>query len=184
MLTTDTFLAYAQWSGIATLAFAALAILSFFVNWGMRFRLVGVTGFMAVLTGGLFALSIVPFTRTTIPGAIRFATVYDSGASQAVIAVPLTITVAELDATLQQAANDLFSPGRLSRGESKLTIRARTVLHPEPGVSQPLYLGQIRRSLVVRNDDEMTIELIPDNIAKLPPAPTLEPASESTSQNS
>ncbi|NJO78615.1 MAG: DUF2518 family protein [Cyanobacteria bacterium RM1_2_2] len=178
--TTDTFLTYAQWSGIATLVFAGLAILSFLVKWGIRFRLVGITGFMAVLTVGLFALSIVPFTRTTIPGAIRFSTVYDSGATQVVIAVPPTITVDELDATLQQAANDLFSPGRLSRGEDKITIRARTVLHPEPGVSQPLYLGQIRRSLFVRDDDSMTIELIPDNIAKLPPPP----ASESTSQNS
>jgi hypothetical protein len=174
--TTDDFLTYAQWSGIATLAFAGLAVLSFFIKWGIRFRLVGVTGFMAVLTVGLFALSVVPFTRTTVPGAIRFSTVYDSGATQVVIAVPPTITVDELDATLQQAANDLFSPGRLSRGEDKITIRARTVLHPEPRVSQPLYLGQIRRSLFDRDDDSMTIELIPDNIAKLPPAPT--PASE------
>lgn len=169
--TTADFLTYAQWSGIATLVFAGLTLLSFLVNWGLRFRLVGVTGFMAVLTSGLFALGIVPFTRTTVPGAIRFATVYDSGATQAVISVPPTITVSELDATLQQAANDLFSPGRLSRGQNKLTIRARTVLHPEPGVSQPLYLGQIRRSLVVREDDQMTIELIPDNLAKLPSAP-------------
>jgi hypothetical protein len=184
MLSTDTFLTYAQWSGIATLVFAALAILSFLVKWGIRFRLVGVTGFMAVLTVGLFGLSIVPFTRTTIPGAVRFSTVYDSGATQVVVAVPPTITVEQLDATLQQAASDLFSPGRLSRGEDKLTIRARTVLHPEPGVSQPLYLGQIRRSLFNRDDDAMTIELFPDNIAKLPPAPALEPASDNPSQNS
>jgi hypothetical protein len=183
--TPDNFFTYTQWSGIATLVFAALTILSFLVKWGIRFRLVGVTGFMAVLTSGLFALSIVPFTRTTIPGAIRFATVYDSGATQVVIAVPPTITVSELDATLQQAANDLFSPGRLSRGEDKLIIRARTVLHPEPGVSQPLYLGQIRRSLFVRDDDTMTIELIPDNIAKLPPAPVTDAATaQSTLQDS
>lgn len=171
MPTTDDFLTYTQWSAIATLGLAVLTILSFIVQWGVRFRLVGVTGFMAVLTGGLFALAIVPFTRTTIPGAIRFATVYDSGATQAVISVPPTITVTELDATLRQAANDLFSPGRLSRGEEKLTIRARTVLHPESGISQPLFLGQVRRSLLDRNDDQLIIELIPENLAKLPTAP-------------
>lgn len=177
MFTPDAFLTYTQWAGLATLFFAALTLLSFLVKWGIRFRLVGVTGFMIVLTSGLFALSLVPFTRTVIPGAVRFSTVYDSGAAQAVIAVPPTITATELDATLRQAANDLFSPGRLSRGENLLTIRARTVLHPEPGVSQPLYLGQIRRSLYVRDDDQMMIELNPANIAKLP-----KPAADSVSQ--
>lgn len=171
MPTTADFLLYTQWAGIATLVFAALTLLSFLAKWGLRFRLVGVTGFMLVLTAGLFALSIVPFSRTVIPGAIRFTTVYDSGATEVVITVPPTITASELDATLQQAANDLFSPGRLGRAGDQLTIRARTVLHPESGVSQPLYLGQIRRSLVERNDENMTIELIPGNLAKLPPAP-------------
>lgn len=180
MLTTADFLTYTRWAGIATLAFAALTILSFVVKWGIRFRLVGVTGFMAVLTGGLFALALVPFTRTVIPGAVKFSTIYDTGATQAVIAVPSTITVTELDATLRQAANDLFSPGRLGRGQEKLTIRVRTILHPEPGVSEPVYLGQIRRSLTVREDDEMTIELFPDSLAKLPPTS----AAEVTPQNS
>ncbi len=171
MPTTADFLTYTQWAGIATLAFAGLTALSFLLKWGIRFRLVGVTGFMAVLTGGLFALGLVPFTRTVVPGAIKFSTVYDTGATQAVIAVPPTITESELDATLRQAANDLFSPGRLGRGQDQLTIRARTVLHPEPGVTQPLYLGQIRRSLTIREDDQMVLELFPENIAKLPPQP-------------
>lgn len=181
MLTTADFLTYTQWAGIATLAFAALAILSFVVKWGIRFRLVGVTGFMVVLTCGLFALSLVPFTRTVVPGAVRFSTVYDSGATQVVIAVPPTITATELDATLRQAANDLFSPGRLGRGEDKLTIRARTVLHPQSGISEPLFLGQIRRSLYDRDDDQMVIELMPKNLAKLP-SPTS--VSDTASQNS
>lgn len=175
MFTTADFLTFAQWSGIATLVFGALALLSFIVKWGIRFRLVGVTGFMGVLTVGLFALSLVPFTRTVIPGAVRFSTVYDSGATQAVISVPPTIAPTKLEATLRQAANDLFSPGRLGRRDEQLTIRARTVLHPEPGVSQPLYLGQVRRSLLVRDDEQMTIELNSANIAKLP-QPAAEPS--------
>jgi hypothetical protein len=168
MPTTADFLTYTQWAGIATLAFAALTVLSFVLKWGIRFRLVGVTGFMLVLTSGLFALGLVPFTRTVVPGAVKFSTVYDTGATQTVIAVPPTITVSELDATLRQAAYDLFSPGRLGRAQDKLTIRARTVLHPEPGLSEPLFLGQVRRSLTEREDDQMVIELFPENIAKLP----------------
>ncbi|GAB4384254.1 MAG: Ycf51 family protein [Elainellaceae cyanobacterium] len=169
MLTTDNFLTYAQWAGIATLAFGALAGLAFLFRWGIRFRLVGATGFMIVLTVGLFALSLVPFTRTVIPGAVRFSTVFDSGSTQAVIVVPPTITSEQLTATLQQAASDLYSLGRVGRGgEEKLTIRARTILHPEPGVSNPLYLGQVKRSLGMRDDTEMAIELFQENLAKLP----------------
>jgi len=39
MLTTEDFFAYAQWTGIATLVFAAFTILSFLFKWGFRFAL-------------------------------------------------------------------------------------------------------------------------------------------------
>ncbi|MBW4660147.1 MAG: Ycf51 family protein [Drouetiella hepatica Uher 2000/2452] len=170
MLTPAAFQLYAQWVGIATLVLGAIAGLSFLFKWGFRFRLVGITGFSIVLTVGLFALSVVPFTRTVVPGAVRFLTVYDSGADQAVIVVSSTITESELDATLRQAASDLFSVGRLSRGRQQLTIRARAVVHPEPGLTQPLILGQVKRSLFDRKDDQMEIEIFSENLAKLPSA--------------
>ncbi|WP_416673398.1 Ycf51 family protein [Egbenema bharatensis] len=169
MLTTDAFLTYAQWAGITTIAFGLIAVLGFLFKWGIRFRLVGATGFLLVLTAGLFALGIVPFTRTVIPGAVRFTTVFDSGATQAVIVVPPAITESELTATLKQAASDLYSYGRLGgQSNEMLTIRARTIIHPEPGLSQPLYLGQVKRSLVNREDEQMDIEIFQNNLAKLP----------------
>lgn len=171
MPTTANFFTAFQWLGILTLVCGILAGLGFVFQWGIRFRLVGITGFMGVLTGGLFALSLVPLTRTQIPGAVRYVCVYDNGATSAAIAVPPTITESELSATLRQAAVDLFSQGRLSQGEDKLTIRARTIIHPQPGVSQPLHLGQIKRSLFVRNDDQMAIEIYPEKIAQLPEKP-------------
>lgn len=185
MLTTDDFLQYSQWMGIATLVFGAITGLSFLFKWGLRFRLVGATGFMGVLTVGLFALSIVPFTRTVIPGAVRFSTVFDSGSTQAVIVVPAEITESQLDATLRQAASDLFSIGRLGRGgEDQLIVRARAIIHPEPGVSELLYVGQAKRSLSERSDENMTIEIFPASFAKLPkPIDTAE-SSATTSQDS
>ncbi|MBW4466246.1 MAG: Ycf51 family protein [Pegethrix bostrychoides GSE-TBD4-15B] len=184
MFTPASFFTYTQWSGIATLAFAALTLLSFLLGWGIRFRLVGATGLLGVLTAGLFGLSVVPFSRAVVPGAARYSTVYDSGATQVVIAVAPSITAERLEATLRQAASDLFSSGRLSRGESQLTIRARTVLHPEPGLSEPLYLGQVKRSLFDREDAQMVIELRPDSLAKLPPAEQPVAPSEIAPQNS
>jgi hypothetical protein len=162
------FSTYTQWSGILTLVCLFLAIMGFFFQWGIRFRLVGITGFMAVLTVGLFGLGLGLFPRAAIPGAIRYSLVYDNGANQAVVSVPPQITESELTATLRQAANDLFSYGRFGvRGDNKLTIRARTLIHPQEGVSQPLYLGEVKRSLANRDDEEMEIQIFPDKFRQL-----------------
>lgn len=168
MFSTDDFARYTQWSGIATLIFAFITLLGFIFKWGIRFRLAGATGFMLVVTGGLFPLSLTPLTRTVIPGAIRYKLVFDNGSSQAVIATPPQITSEELDATLRQAASDLFSYGRLGTPQdNQLTIRARSIVHPEPGISVPLYLGQVKRSLSSRDDSGMQIDIYKDNLAKL-----------------
>ncbi|MGB3652626.1 MAG: Ycf51 family protein [Rivularia sp. (in: cyanobacteria)] len=169
MFSTDDFARYTQWAGIATLIFAFITFLAFIFKWGIRFRLAGATGFMLVITGGLFPLSLTPLTRTVIPGAIRYKLVFDNGSSQAVIATPPEITPSELDATLRQAASDLFSYGRLgTREENQLTVRARSIVHPEPGLSVPLYLGQVKRSLSNRDDSAMQIDIYENNFAKLP----------------
>jgi hypothetical protein len=168
MLTTADFLTFAQWSGILTLAFGVITVLGFIFKWGIRFRLVGATGFLGVLTGGLFALSLVPFTRTVIPGAIHFSVVYDNGGNQTVIALPQQVTESELEATLRQAASDMFSYGRLGGTDNQMIIRARTIIHPAPGVSKPLFLGQVKRSLATRNDEQMVIDIFPESFAQLP----------------
>jgi hypothetical protein len=168
MLTTTDFLVFTKWSAILTLVCAIAALAAFLFKWGLRFRLVGVTGFMAVLTGGLFALSIVPFSRTVIPDAARFVVVYDNGGPQMVIKVAPDITETKLDATLRQAASDLYSYGRLGGATNQMSIRVRTVIHPQPGISKPLFLGEVKRSLANRDDAEMSINIYSESFAKLP----------------
>jgi hypothetical protein len=169
MPSTTDFLQYTQWCGIATIVFAVLTILAFILQWGFRFRLVGTTGFMLVLTAGLFSLSLVPLTRTVIPGAVKYTLVYDNGSNQTVIATKPEITPTELEATLRQAASNLYSYGRLgTKGNNQLTVRARTIIHPEPGLSIPLYLGQVNRTLVSREDPEMDVQVYLDKFALLP----------------
>ncbi|AFZ55133.1 Ycf51 family protein [Cyanobacterium aponinum UTEX 3222] len=160
------FSTYTLWSVYGTIAFLLLAILGFIFKWGFRFRFVGATGFMAVLTVGLFALSLGLFERVEIPNALRYNLVYDTGTNQAVIAVEEDITKTELEATLQQAAIDLFSYGRTaSNGDDQLTIRARVQIHKE-NITYPLYLGQIRRSLITREDDNPEITIFQDSLRK------------------
>ncbi|HIK45386.1 MAG TPA: Ycf51 family protein [Leptolyngbyaceae cyanobacterium M65_K2018_010] len=154
----------AQWAGIATLALGALAALGFVLSWGIRFRLVGAAGFAAVLTVGLFGLSFEPFTRTVIPGAAPYTTVYDSGASQIVIAVAPEVTPEALEATLRQAASNLFKPYRLGGPGQVATLRARAMVHEPGGISRLLYLGQIQPAPKGSGED-FIVQINPDLLA-------------------
>lgn len=157
----------AQYMGLATVGVGGLMSLGFVLKWGIRFRLFGVTAFMGVLTAGLFALGLTPLTRTLLPDAQRYTLVFDNGGTQAVIRVGEALTQTQLVATLQQAANDLFSYGRLAREDAFLTVRARVLRHPQPGLTEILYLGQARRSLVNRDDTHLILELDRENLARV-----------------
>ena len=87
MTPNSDLLTYTQWMGILTAVIAVITVLAFILKWGFRFRLVGVTSFMGVLTFGIFALSLALYTRAEIPGAVRYTLVYDTGGAQTVIAV-------------------------------------------------------------------------------------------------
>ncbi|MDY6785689.1 MAG: Ycf51 family protein [Cyanobacteriota bacterium] len=160
-------LTYSQWLGILTLVCLVLTVVAFLFKWGIRFRLVGITSFMGVVTGSVFALGVGLFTRTTVPGAVRYALVFDNAADKVTIAIPPTVAKSEVEATLRQAALDLQPYGRSLGSSGQLAIRARTLLHPEPGISQPLYLGEARRSIRSSADNPIAIELFADNLAQL-----------------
>ncbi len=162
-----------KWLGIATVILAVLTILAFVLKWGIRFRAVGVTSFMALITIGVFALDLSLYQRVAIEGAERFTMVYDNGGSEVVIAIqPELINPTSLEATLEQAANDLYSPGRLGGGsDPKMTIRARAIVHPQEGISEPLYVGQVKRSLGSRENANMEIQVDTQAIARLSAQP-------------
>jgi hypothetical protein len=167
-LPTDTY-TYGVWTGYLTIGLIVLTVIAFIAGWNFRFRLIGVTSFMAVITASIFSLYLGFFTHVAIPGAVRYALTYDNGANQAVVAVPPEIEADAIEPTLRQAAADLNSYGRTGiKGNDTFTIKLRTVLHPEEGVSEPLFLGQIKRSISQRNDSSIEIEVFEQNIAKLP----------------
>ena len=163
------FFTYAKWSGIATIVCLIVAIVSFVAGWSFRFRLVGVTGFMGVLTAGIFALGLSLFPHAAIPGAERYVLIYDTGANQAVVAVSPEIEESAIEPTLIQAVTDLYSYGRTGvGGNNQFTVKLRTVLHPQEGVSQPLFLGEAKRMLIDRSNENIEIELFAQNIQQLP----------------
>ena len=161
---------YSKWLGYATIACLVVAIISFVVGWSFRFRLVGVTSFMGVLTIGTFALGLSFFPHKEIPGAVRYTLIYDNGANQAVVAVPPDIEKSAIEPTLLQAAEDLYSYGRTGTGANNtFTVKLRTVLHPQTGISQPLFLGEAKRDLIsLTGEKKVDIEVFDQNINQLP----------------
>lgn len=164
-LPTDI-ITYAIWSGYATIAFLILTIIAWIARWGFRFRLVGVTSFMAVITASIFALSLGLFTHTKIPGAARYSLVYDNGSNRAVIVVPSDIDQSAIAPTLRQAAADLLPYSRI--GRNQFTLAIRTVLHPQDNLSRPLFLGQAKQSVPEKdNNEDLTIQIFEKNLDQL-----------------
>ncbi|MBP0016696.1 MAG: Ycf51 family protein [Cyanobacteria bacterium SBLK] len=158
---------YTQWCGILTLVLLASTILAFLFKWGLRFRLFGATAFATVVTIGFFGLNLGLFTRVAIPGVVRYTLVFDNAADNVVIALPPETTRSQVEATLRQAAIDISPFGRMGTQEGIVTIRARTVIHPRPGVSVPLYLGQTQKPANSRDPEALAVELFPQNWQRL-----------------
>jgi len=159
---------YLKWSAILTGVAFVFAIMAFIFKWGFRFRLVGITGFMAVLTTGIFGLSLGLFRYSDVPGAAPFSVVYDNGGSKVVIKLAPTVTESEVEASLRKASADLYSYGRLGGPNNKMTIFARTVIHPDQGVSKALYLGKVQRPLTEIEESELDIEVFSSHFSQLP----------------
>nr|YP_009546024.1 hypothetical protein Ycf51 [Glaucocystis incrassata]ASQ40085.1 hypothetical protein Ycf51 [Glaucocystis incrassata] len=120
-------------------------ILSFFKKWSSRFQLIGVTLFSMLLSIAFFFLTIIPLKHGTLLNSSKYNVVYDNGSTQIIITVPLPITQIELQQTLKQAANDLWSPGRLTNQHKWLSIKARTFPTNNNNRNlNPIYLGEIR----------------------------------------
>lgn len=161
--TLESFFASATQIGLSLAGLlAVLTLLAWIRNWPFKFSLVGYTAFTLVITVGCFALSLGPIFRSRLPGAVPYTTVYDQGADRAVIAVSPDITPEQLISTLRQAASDLGSSGRFSTGTPIFTLQARTVIHPEEGVSVPLLLGTLQQPLGMRlrTDEELKLQQI------------------------
>ncbi|MDX2271279.1 MAG: Ycf51 family protein [Cyanobacteriota bacterium] len=168
-MTTSSFALGAEILGILTLLLMVITMVVWWRQLAWRFAMVGYTGFALVLTVGCFALSVQPIMPATLSGSVRYTTVYDRGTEQAVIAVDPSITPEQLDLTLRQAAQNLLSSGRYSTGSPLFTLRARTVLHPAPDYSLPLYLGQLQQPLVNRRDPNPQVEIFAAAFEQLSP---------------
>lgn len=135
-----------------TILFLILSIISIIKGWKNRFQFIGITSFSCLLTISFFVFTFVPFTHKVIPGSQKYRVVFDDGANQIVIAVSAKLNQEQLSATLEQAASDLFSPGRLSRNNNSFIIKARA-LSDSLGITNSLYLGELDKILNSETND-------------------------------
>ncbi len=164
----ETFLRAAQIALGGLVLGAFLIAFAYLTKQPWRFKAVGYTSFLGVLTAGLFALTVTPLTRPKIQGAKPYQVIFDRGRNRVVISVAPQIQPKELEATLQQARAQLVSSGRSSGGAAlaNFEIVARTLVSVEPGVSQVITLGRLEIPLTSSVNETGKVKLESFNVLK------------------
>ncbi|MCS5690388.1 Ycf51 family protein [Cyanobium sp. FGCU-6] len=133
-----------EWLGAASGVLALLTGAGFLARWGIRFRLVGITSFTALLALSCLAFAVSYTPRVSVPGAMTVPVVYDNGADLVVAAAPEGLPVEAIAPTLEQVARNLRGSGRSSAG-GQVRVRLRR-LEPATGdASRPVVLGEVSR---------------------------------------
>jgi hypothetical protein len=143
------------WLGAASGLLAVLTIAGFLARWGIRFRLVGITSFTALLALSCLAFAVSYRPRISVPGAVQVPVVFDNGTDLVVVAAPSDIPAAAVAPTLEQVARNLRGGGRTSP-DGKVHLRLRR--------SEPLGEGQARPVVL----GEATLDLADGNVALIP----------------
>ncbi|MEB3354186.1 MAG: Ycf51 family protein [Cyanobacteriota bacterium] len=147
-MSTDPILLVAgEWLGAASGVLAVLTVSGFLLRWGIRFRLVGVTSFTALLALSCLAFAVSYRPRVVVEGAVSVPIVFDNGADLVVAAAPADLPNAAIAPTLEQVARNLRGNGRQT-DDAIVRVRLRRTEPRDAGVSEPVVLGEARRDLI------------------------------------
>ena len=146
-MSADPFLFLAgQWLGAASGLLALLTGAGFALRWGIRFRLVGVTSFTALLSLSCLAFAISYTPRVSISGAVVAPVVYDGGGDLVVAAAPADLPKEAYGPTVLQVASNLRGGGRTSP-DGRVRVRLRRIEAAGEGAGRPLVLAEAVRDL-------------------------------------
>lgn len=146
-MSADPFLFLAgQWLGAASGVLALLTAAGFALRWGIRFRLVGVTSFTALLALSCLAFAISYTPRVTISGAVVAPIVYDGGADLVIAAAPAGLAQEAYAPTALQVASNLRGGGRTSP-DGLVRVRLRRIEPVGEGAGRPVVLAEAVRDL-------------------------------------
>jgi hypothetical protein len=134
------------WLGAASGVLAVLTVAGYLSRWGIRFRLVGITSFTALLSLSCLAFAVSYTPRMVVEGAVSVPVVFDNGAELVIAAAPADLAQAAAAPTVEQVARNLRGSGR-SSDSGVVTVRLRRVENVRAGLSQPVVLAEARRDL-------------------------------------
>jgi hypothetical protein len=147
-MSTDPILLVAgEWLGAASGVLALITIAGYLLRWGVRFRLVGITSFTALLAVSCLAFAVSYRPRVMVEGAVSVPVVFDNGAELVVAAAPADLAAAAATPSAEQVARNLRGNGRQS-DDASVVVRLRRVELVAPGLSQPVILAEVRRDLM------------------------------------
>lgn len=135
-----------EWLGAASGVLALLTGAGFALRWGIRFRLVGVTSFTALLSLSCLAFAISYTPRVAIPGAVVAPVVYDSGGDLVIAAAPADLPPEAFEPTVLQVATNLRGSGRTSP-DGRVRVRLRRIEPAAEGAGRPVVLAEAVRDL-------------------------------------
>jgi hypothetical protein len=136
-----------QWLGAASGLLALLTAAAFLRRWGIRFRLVGVTSFTALLSLSCLAFAISYSPRVTISGAVVAPVVFDSGGDLVIAQARADLPREAWGPTALQVASNLRAGGR-SSPTGQVRVRLRRVEPTGPDSGRPLVLAEAVRNLI------------------------------------
>ena len=129
------------WLGAASGVLAVLTIAGFLSRWGIRFRLVGITSFTALLSLSCLAFAISYNPRVSVPGAVQVPVVFDNGTDLVIAAAPADLPGEAAPPTVEQVARNLRGGGR-GGSAGQVRVRLRRVEAVEPGLARPVVLAE------------------------------------------
>ena len=135
-----------QWLGAASGVLALATAAGFIARWGVRFRLVGVTSFTALLAISCLAFAVSYTPRVTIEGAVSVPVVFDNGSDLVIAAAPDDLPQSAFAPTVQQLAENIRTNGRNAEN-GLVRVRLRRVEAQQSGGSKPVVLAEATRSL-------------------------------------
>ena len=133
-----------QWFAWLSLGLGLLTLISFLMNWGIRFRLIGATVFSILLCASTWTFTASYKPPLLTEGAEYAPVVFDNGYDLVIAQANEDFPEEAVKPTLEQIAGNLKGGGRSG---AMVHIRIRKLKPAGDGVSTPVVLGEVVRDI-------------------------------------
>ena len=125
-----------------------ITLITFFLNFPLKFRLTGATIFSFLLSVFSWAFLQSYSENIKIEGAVYLPIVYDNGSDLIITKADQDLPIESIEPTLEQISSNLKKGSRSGR---KVKIRIRRLEKISDGVSKPIVIGEVEKSFITDN---------------------------------